>query len=173
MKHCGWWTKGKARRWSCQTVTKSQLCCVPARRNNRISSLTWTAYLWGSSLLRRRFEIPSHSPGSCISHGTKERKTRGGVKRRAPPNQQAVISLFLPSAPPPQVPTGRRCLSVKSQVTTLLGEPSEGQHLIEMRMDKRKEKGNLQKVISGRRAGDLTGRERRNLSKAPVLCVWK
>lgn len=106
------------------------MCCVPVRRNSRISSLTWTAYLCSSSPLSRRFEIPSHSLGSCISHTTqKKRKERkrgweGGETKRETSRQSSLSPICL------QCPPGRRYLSVKSQVTTPLAEPSEGRHFI-------------------------------------------
>lgn len=107
------------------------MCCVPARRNSRISWLTWASYLCSSSLLCRRFEIPSHSLGSCTSHTTqqkgKDREGRegSGKGRSSKPTES---HLSPPSAS--RVPASCHYLSVKSQVTTLLAEPSEGRHFI-------------------------------------------
>lgn len=104
---------------------------MPARRNGRISSLTWTAYMCSSSLLSRHSEIPSHSLGSCISH-TKERKGereegreggREGERERHKNQQSSLSPICLPG---PHGPS----LSVKSQVTTILAKSSERRHFI-------------------------------------------
>lgn len=108
------------------------MCCVPARRNGRISSLTWAAYLRGSSLLGRRFEIPSHSLGSRISHTT-QKKGKGeeeGRRRWRWRGGGGPADSHLSPASASQVPTGRHRLSVKSQVTTVWAEPTEGRHFI-------------------------------------------
>lgn len=105
--------KEKFNRLAFGLVTKSQLCCVPARRNGRISSLTWTAYLCSSSLCRR-FEIPSHSLGSCISHITQKagkEKGAGGEKEKERSSKPAHTH-----APPPHPGPHGPSLSV-SQVT--------------------------------------------------------
>lgn len=97
---------------------------MPARRNGRISSLTWTAYMCSSSLLSRHSEIPSHSLGSCISH-TKERREGGREGReKGIKNQQSSLSPIC--LPGPHGPS----LSVKSQVTTILAKSSERRHFI-------------------------------------------
>lgn len=68
-----------------------------------------------------KFPLTHWGVASHTQHKRKERRGEG-KKGKILQNQQTVISL--------SPPLGHRYLSVKSQVTTLLAEPSEGRHLI-------------------------------------------
>lgn len=121
-----------------------------------------------------KFPLTRWGAASHTQHKRKER-SEGGRQEGKPADSR----LSPPHAS--QVPTGRQYLSVKSQVTTVLAEPSEGRHFIshlpdcpasiEIKKRVKKEKIIVQKGHSWQQSLK-SHTSQRDKTSANLLCCW-